>query len=46
MGWLCPRRDAETPPSAAPPRYLSDNAWRKYRQDLLEQLTRDALKDL
>jgi len=46
MGWLCPRRTAETPSSATPPRYLSDNAWRKYRQDLLEQLTRDALKDL
>ena len=46
MGWLCPRRTAETPSSATPPRYLSDNAWHKYRQDLLEQLTRDALKDL
>lgn len=46
MGWLCPRRDAEIPSTTAPPRYLSDEAWRKYRKDLLEQLTRNALKDL
>jgi hypothetical protein len=25
---------------------VSDEAWRKYRKDLLEQLTRNALKDL
>ncbi|BDT67363.1 hypothetical protein os1_15390 [Comamonadaceae bacterium OS-1] len=46
MGWLCPRRDAEPPSTTAPPRFLSDDAWRKYRKDLLEQLTRNALKDL
>ena len=45
MGWLCPRRDGQTPSSAAPPRYLSDNAWRKYRKDTLEELTRNAAKD-
>jgi rRNA maturation protein Nop10 len=45
MGWLCPRRasDAET---KAPPRFLSDPEWRKYRTDLLEQLTRDAIRNL
>ncbi len=46
MGWLCPRRDAEAPSSTPPPRYLSDSAWRKYRTDLLDQLTRNAMKDL
>lgn len=46
MGWLCPRRDAATLSAAAQPRYLSDETWRKYRKDLLEQLTRNALKDL
>ncbi|WP_295954997.1 hypothetical protein [Rhodoferax sp.] len=46
MGWLCPRRSAEAPSSTAPPRYLSIDAWRKYRKDLLEQLTRNALKNL
>jgi hypothetical protein len=46
MGWLCPRRSAEIPATTAPPRFLSDEAWRKYRKDLLEQLTRNALKDL
>ncbi len=53
MPWLCPRRDTNTntPQTEAdtappPPRYLADGAWRKYRKDLLEQLTRNALKDL
>ncbi len=46
MGWLCPRRDTHTLSSVTPPRYLSDDAWRQYRKDLLEQLTRSALKDL
>jgi hypothetical protein len=46
MGWLCPRRVAEIPSTTAPPRFVSDEAWRKYRKDLLEQLTRNALKDL
>ncbi|MBC7680716.1 MAG: hypothetical protein H7172_00145 [Ferruginibacter sp.] len=46
MAWLCPRRDASTLSGAAPPRFLSDDAWRKYRKNLLEQLTRNALKDL
>jgi hypothetical protein len=46
MAWLCPRRDAEPPATTAPPRYLADDAWRKYRKDLLEQLTRNALRDL
>ncbi|WP_367849954.1 hypothetical protein [Rhodoferax sp. WC2427] len=46
MGWLCPRREAEPPSTTAPPRFMSIEAWRKYRKDLLEQLTRNALKDL
>jgi hypothetical protein len=46
MGWLCPRREAEAPSTTPPPRYLSDAAWRTYRTNLLEQLTRNAMKDL
>ncbi|WP_394790411.1 hypothetical protein [Rhodoferax sp.] len=57
MAWLCPRRDLEPAASAAskprpakaaeaPARYLDDADWRKYRSDLLEQLTRSAMQDL
>lgn len=46
MGWLCPRREAIAPSTTPPPRFLPTDGWRKYRKDLLEQLTRNALKDL
>lgn len=46
MGWLCPRREAIAPSTTPPPRFLPIDGWRKYRKDLLEQLTRNALKDL
>ena len=44
MGWLCPRRGADD--NSSPARYLSDTEWRKYRADQLEQLTRNAMRDL
>ncbi len=40
LGWLCPRREGTLP------RYLPDAEWRKYRTDLLEQLARDATRNL
>ena len=45
MGWLCPRRGPDND-VATPPRYLSDEAWRKYRAEQFEQLTREALQGL
>lgn len=44
MGWLCPRRGADD--NSGPARYLSDAEWRKYRSDQLQQLTRNAARDL
>lgn len=44
MGWLCPRRGDDD--SSGPARYLGDAAWRKYRAEQLEQLTRNAMRDL
>jgi hypothetical protein len=54
MRWLCPSANpSETPGADADvdllgtqPRFVRDARWRKYRSDLLEQLTRVAARDL
>lgn len=54
MRWLCPSADPSQTPAAdadvdllgTQPRFVPDVRWRKYRSDLLEQLTRVAARDL
>jgi hypothetical protein len=54
MRWLCPSADPTDTPAAdadvdlrgTQPRFVRDERWRKYRSDLLEQLTRVAARDL
>ncbi|APW38346.1 hypothetical protein RD110_15050 [Rhodoferax koreense] len=48
MGWLCPRREPEhaTSTAEALPRFVPDAEWRSKRASLLDQLARDAMRNL
>jgi hypothetical protein len=54
MRWLCPSAEPSDAPATdadidllgTTPRFVREDRWRKYRRDLLEQLTRTAMRDL